>query len=99
MDVVPAEVGLAARAWDEQHLDLAAASRQLAGAGTGGFTPAVSGAAARFCAAWSRHTAAAGAECEARADGLRATVRDYLRTDDEVAVDFALLLLYLGERR
>ena len=48
MEVVPITVGVASRAWDEQHLDVAAAAEQVGGAGTGGFTAAVSGPAARF---------------------------------------------------
>ena len=53
MEVVPVSVGVASRAWDEQHLDLAAAAAADRRAGTGGFTAAVSGTASRFSGAWT----------------------------------------------
>lgn len=99
MDVVPASVGVASRAWDEQHLDLAAASRQIDGAGTGGFTAAVSGTASRFIGAWTRHAAGLGTDCEARADGLRTAITDYLATDELSFDDLVALGGYLTEAR
>ncbi len=81
MEVVPASVGAAARSWGEQHADLAAASRQIDGAGTSGFTGPVSGAASRFTDAWRLSAADLGDECETRADTLRAAILDYVRTD------------------
>lgn len=99
MDVVPVSVGVASRAWDEQHLDLAAASRQIGGADTGGFTGAVSGTAARFTGAWIRHAAGLGTDCEARADGLRTTIADYVATDELSFHDLLRLGGYLTEVR
>ena len=99
MDVVPVSVGRAAQAWDEQHLDLSAASRQVAAAPTGGFTGAVSGAAARFATAWGRHTADLAEDAETRADSLRRAISDYLATDGAAAEDLIQLATYLGERR
>ena len=81
MEVVPASVGVTARSWDEQHADLAAASRQIDGAGTSGFTGPVAGSASRFTGAWTRYAADLGADCETRADTLRAAILDYVRTD------------------
>lgn len=99
MDVVPRSVGVASQAWDEQHLDLVAASGQIGGAATSGFTGNVSGAAARFTSSWERFTAALGTRCETRADGLRAAIRDYVATDDASATDLLALAVYLEERR
>jgi hypothetical protein len=96
---VPISLAATARRWDEQHLDLDAASGQVEGAPTGGFTPAVSGAAARFVATWARHTEALGATAEARADGLRAAAEDFLATDHAVAEQSLLLRSLLGEAR
>ncbi len=78
MEVVPTSVGVTSRGWDEQHLDVLAASRQIGGASTSGFTPSVSAVASRFTTSWERFTDALGGDCEARADGLRAAIRDYV---------------------
>lgn len=99
MEVMPLTVGRTARAWDDQHLDVAAAAEQIAGAPTGGFTSAVSGAAARFAIQWERHTGELAADAEARADGLRAAIADYLTTDDAVSAGVLGLQSYLTEVR
>jgi hypothetical protein len=99
MQVVPLSVGRVARSWDEQHLDVAAAARQIGTAPVHGFTDAVAGAAARFVSTWERHTAALAGRSEATADGLRATLEDYLRTDEAVARDQLALRGLLPERR
>jgi hypothetical protein len=96
---VPITLAGTARRWDEQHLDLDAASGQIEAAPTAGFTSGVSGAAARFAAAWARHTSGLGATAEARADGLRASAEDFLATDGAVADDHLLLRSLLGEVR
>lgn len=96
---VPITLAATARRWDEQHLDLAAAAGQVEGAPTGGFTPGVSGAAARFAAAWARHTEALGTTAEARADGLRSAAEDFLATDAAVADRSFVLRSLLGEAR
>lgn len=99
MEVVPVSVGVASRSWDEQHLDLAAASRQLDGAGTGGFTAAVSGPATRFTSAWTRFADGLGADCEARADGLRTAIAEYVGADELSFHEFLALGGYLTEVR
>ena len=99
MEVVPLSVGVASTAWDEQHLDLAAAADQVRGAPTGGFTRAVAGTAARFTAAWERHADSLARESEAQADGLRVVIRDYVTSDEAVGADLFLLGSYLHERR
>ncbi|MFB9313504.1 hypothetical protein [Nocardioides plantarum] len=99
MEVVPVSVGRAAQAWDEQHLDLQAASAQVAGAGSAGFTAVVSGPAARFLAAWERHVRDLGTTSEARADGLRVTVADYVATDRLAFDELRSLTPYLTEER
>ena len=99
MEVPLVTLASTARRWDEQHLDLDAASHQIAGAATGGFTPAVAGAAARFAAAWTRHAEALGSTAESRADGLRASAEDFLATDQAVAGDGLLLRSLLREVR
>ena len=99
MDVVPVSVGRAAQAWDEQHLDLQAAGKQVAGAGSGGFTSAVSGTAARFLTSWERHVTGLGDTSEARADGLRVAIATYLATDDVVFADLVALTPYSREER
>jgi hypothetical protein len=96
MEVVPVSVGVASRAWDEQHLDLAAASRQIDRAGTGGFTAAVSQTAARFTSAWTRHAEGLGTDCETRADGLRAAIADFVATDELSFHDLIELLELVG---
>lgn len=99
MEVVPTTVGTASRGWDEQHLDVAAASHQVGGATTSGFTPAVAGIASRFTASWERFTDALGDDCEARADGLRAAIRDYVGSDEAQGIQLILLMGYLQEVR
>ena len=99
MEVVPVSVGRAARAWDEQHLDLQAAAGQVAGAGSAGFTAAVSGPAARFLAAWERHVRELGTTSEARADALRVTLADYVATDQLAFEELRSLTPYLAEER
>jgi hypothetical protein len=99
MEVVPASVGEASRRWDDEHLDLRSASEGISGAPTSGFTAAVAGTAARFTSAWSRFAADAGEECEARADALRETIRDFLATDDAAFGDLVALGDHLAERR
>ena len=99
MEVVPASVGEASRRWDDEHLDLQSAADGIDAAPTSGFTAAVSGPAARFTSAWSGFAADAGSECEARAEALRATIRDFLATDEAAFEDLVALGAYLEERR
>jgi hypothetical protein len=99
MEVVPLSVSRASRAWDEQHLDLAAAAGQLEAAPTGGFTDGVVGAASRFAATWQRHTTGLATEAEAQADGLRAVIADFLATDEAVGLDVFALQSFLVEPR
>ena len=99
MQVVPLSVGRAARSWDEQHLDVAAAAGQIGAAPVHGFTEAVAGAAARFASTWRRHTSALAGQAEATADGLRGALEDDLRTDEAVARDQLALLTFLPEVR
>lgn len=99
MEVIPVSVGEASRAWDEQHLDLDAAAAQIAGADTSGFTTNVRGAATRFLTQWERHAEGLGTDSEARADGLRATIADYVASDEAVGGDLMLLLAYTREQR
>lgn len=94
---VPLTLAATARSWDEQHLDLDAAAGQVEGAPTGGFTSGVSGAAARFAAAWARHTTELGTTAEARADGLRTSAADFSATDGGVAA--LLTTTAMGEVR
>ena len=90
MDIVPVSVGVASRAWDQQHVDLTSAADLVGGAPTGGLTAAVSGPASRFLADWQRFTAALGTRAEEQADGLRATIATYLETEALVQNSFAL---------
>lgn len=99
MQVPPTSVGVAARAWDEQHLDLSAATDQIADAPTGGFTPLVAPSARRFVGHWERHTTGLALASERCADGLRESIRDFLRTDGAVGDQLQLLARYLVERR
>ena len=98
MEIVPVTVGIASRAWDQQHLDLASAADLVGGASTGGFTAAVAGPAARFTGDWERFTGALGTRSEGQADGLRDTIRTYLDTEGVVAGSF-WLQPYVQERR
>lgn len=99
MEVVPVSVGQVSRAWDEQHLDLAAAGGQLAAASTAGFTSGVAGAASRFAATWHRHTVALAGQAEARADGLRRVIADYVDTDLSAGGRLMVLRTHLREDR
>lgn len=99
MEVVPVSVGAASRAWDEQHLELAAAAGQVGGAPTGGFTDAVAGPAARFATTWGRHVEGLAEEAEGRADALRRVILDFLATDRAVAGEVLALAGYLEELR
>ena len=99
MEIVPLSVGRVSRSWDEQALDVSAAAGQLGVAPTGGFTTAVAGAAARFTSAWERHTTGLTGEAEARADGLRAVIADYVSTDQGVGADLLRLTGYRWEQR
>jgi hypothetical protein len=99
MEVVPTTVGVASRGWDEQHLDVAAASRQIGRATTSGFTPAVAGVASWFTTNWERFTDGLGSDCEERADGLRAAIRDYVGSDEAQGTRLILLMPYLQEVR
>ncbi len=91
--------GVASRAWDEQHLDLNAAAGQISGAGTGGFTSNVSGAASRFTSSWERFTKSVGTSCESQADGLRRAIADYVATDEAAFGEMLMLRSFLGEER
>ena len=99
MQVVPLTVGAASRAWDEQHNDVTAAAEQIGGAATGGFTEGVSGAAARFATTWQRHSGALADQAEARADGLRSSIADFLETDQAVGFEVLALSGFLVEER
>lgn len=99
MEVVPVSVGVASRAWDEQHLDLQAASGQIGGAATSGFTSNVSGAAGRFTSAWERFTRDLGEDCETRADGLRTAISEYVESDEASFASITMLGGYLTEVR
>src|SRR5688572_9765875 len=99
MEVVPVSVGRVAQAWDEQHLDLAAAAGQVGRAGADGFTPAVTGAATRFLTTWERHVRGLADDSETRADGLRTTMTTYVTAEDTNLSDVIALQPYLVEER
>lgn len=99
MQVVPLTVGAASRAWDEQHNDVTAAADQIGGAATAGFTDGVSGAAARFATTWQRHATALADQAEARADGLRTAIGDFLETDEAVGFEVHTLRGFVVEER
>ena len=97
--LVAGSVRRAADAWDEQHLELAAAARQLASAPTGGFTPAVAGSAEAFADAWQQHAAGLSRQAERLAEALRAAVADYLVTDDAAGDRQLLLQSWMWQER
>ncbi|WP_139977877.1 hypothetical protein [Nocardioides litoris] len=99
MEVVPVSVGRAAQAWDEQHLDLAAAAGQVGSAGSSGFTTAVAGTASRFLTTWQRHVERVATTCEDRADGLRRTMQTYVDAEGTTTADIDALRPYLVEER
>ena len=99
MQVVPLPVGVASRAWDEQHADCSAAAGQVGGAPTSGFTEGVAGTASRFASTWQHHTRGLADQAEARADGLRTAIADFLETDEAVGFQVAGLRSFLVERR
>jgi hypothetical protein len=99
MAMVPTSVGRASREWDEQHVDLRAASAQVAEASTAGFTPPVAHAATAFLEAWHTHTAAIALSCEVQADAMRAAITDWLDGDRESAARVWALLGFVEELR
>lgn len=99
MQVVPLTVGVASRAWDEQHNDVTAAAEQIGGASSSGFTQGVSGAASRFATTWQRHTDTLANQAEARADGLRTSIADFLATDEAVGFEVFALRGFMVEQR
>jgi hypothetical protein len=99
MEIVPITVGDASRAWDERHLDLESAARQVARAATNGFTSAVSGAAARFTGEWKRHLDALATGAEGHADGLRGVIATYLQAEGVTDQHFSILQSHLREVR
>lgn len=98
MQLVPVSVGKVAGSWDEQHLDVYAAARQI-GQAAQGFSPAVATAARRFVAAWEQHADLAATRCEGQADGLRVTMADWIATDGHASWDAVQLMGYLEEVR
>lgn len=99
MELDPFEIGRVARAWDEQHLELAAAGHQIGSATSRGFTPAVAACAARFATAWGRAAEAMGETCEVRADSMRTAVRLALEADGGADADLTGVLSAIAERR
>jgi hypothetical protein len=99
MEIVPLSVGDASRAWDERHIDLESAAKQVEKAATSGFTPAVSGAAARFTGEWKRHVDAIATQAEGHADGLRGVISAYLQAEGVTDQNFYVLQSYLVEVR
>lgn len=91
VEIVPVSVGRTARLWDEQHLDLMAASRQVAVAPVDGFTPGLAGSVAGWCASWARILTASATACEAEAEGLRAALAAFVLTDEGSAERLAAL--------
>lgn len=87
---VPRELGVLARAWDDQEVGLRAAVAEVGAAGTGGFSPVVAPAASAFGSMWGRLIGAAAAAAGARADGLRGALGDYLATDATAAAGHRL---------
>ena len=81
MRLDPLALGTTARSWDEQHLDLQAAGRQVGAADPAPFTAAVSATASRFAATWGRFATALGTQCEEQADGLRTALAEALEAD------------------
>ncbi len=99
MELDPAHVGRVARAWDEQHLELAATGQQIGGASGRGFSASVAGAAARFAVGWGRAATTLGEVCETRADSMRTSVRLALVADGTARADLATVLDSIAERR
>lgn len=97
LEIVPSSVGMVSRAWGLQEVDLEGAARQIARAGSGGFTPAVAGAAARFLDSWSGLAAGLGREAESHRDRLQRAVTDYLDTDEATCLDLVRLGLYVDQ--
>ncbi|WP_232676440.1 hypothetical protein [Nocardioides sp. R-C-SC26] len=92
MEVVPTSVGFAARHWDEQNLDVAAAARQIGESTSHGFTDAVAPVVDRFARLWREHGDRLARRCEEQADGLRAALADYVATDAASALGFQRLI-------
>ena len=96
--VVPVEVDRLARCWDDQHLDLSAAARQVAGAPTTGFSRAVAPAADDFVAAWGQRLEGLADTAGSTAVALSAVTASLLHTDEGAARDSARLGARLAGR-
>lgn len=99
MEIVPISVGDTSHAWDERHIDLESAAKQVGSASTSGFTSAVSGTAARFTSEWKRHVDAVATQAEGHADGLRGVISTYLQAEGVADQNFYILQSYLREVR
>lgn len=99
LQLIPASVGRASRAWDDQHLDLEGVERQLTTTPYDGFSPPVAAGAAAFLVVWRVLAAALGAACEREADGLRESIREVVAADGDAAALLGGLLPYLREVR
>jgi len=103
----PAEVAVAERGWDDQHLYLRGARTTVETSSTVGFTAAVRGSADSFAAAWARHAGRLAGLAEAEADGIRSTMARLLVADLRgrrragflAQLNEAVLLELLRERR
>lgn len=95
--VVPTEVERAARDWDVQHLDLVAATRQVAGVPTAGFAPTVVTAADDFVKAWAPHLGRLADTAGSTAVALRTVTGSLLRTDTDAAARASWLGARLGD--
>ena len=99
MNVDPLTVGATARGWDEQHLDLQAAGRQVATADASPFTAAVTGTASRFATTWGRLATTLGDRCEDQADGLRTALDEILDADHTSGLGLDLIRAATRELR
>ena len=93
------EVAKVSQRWDEQGGELTSAGRTISSAGTGGFPPAVSGAANGFTSTWAGMADDLAKATDGVADGLRGTVRSYLASDETNSNDIALLGSYRDQGR
>lgn len=99
IEVTPPTLGEVADQWEEQSGTLHTAAGMLDEADSAGFSDQVRAAAGRFAETWAEEARNLERQAESQADGLRAAIWNYLKSDKAAAHEFIMLMPHLGEGR